>query len=90
MACLQHTIEDEARRLCEKIREIYPDIGRCGIDVQASYDEQTKAWVVSLSKEGHTLKTFLEPQDVQACKEGRECIHLGLQIEQLKKHVGLL
>lgn len=90
MACLDHKLEYEAKQLCDKIREIYQDIGRCGIDVQASYDDEKKAWVVSLSKGEHTLKTYLEPKDVEACKMGKECIHLGLQLEQLKKNVGLV
>lgn len=79
-----------AQELCKKIREIYPDIGRCGIEISAEYDEQAKAWAVTLSKEGHTLKTFLDDKDIQACREGKECIHLGAQIEQLKKNVGLV
>ena len=36
--------------LCEKIREIYPDIGQCGIDIDVDYDEQQDRWVVNLKK----------------------------------------
>ncbi len=90
MGCLYCNPAVDADTICQKIREIYPDIGRCGIEVSAQYHEQAKAWAITLSKEGHTLKTFLDEEDVKACKEGKECIHLGIQIEQLKKHVGLV
>jgi hypothetical protein len=69
--------------LCEKIQEIYPDIGKCGIDVEVDYDESKKAWLVNLEKGGQELVTHLDPPDAQACMEGKECVHLGLQIGQL-------
>lgn len=34
--------------LCEKIREIYPDAGECGINVDTEYDQDQ-----------HKFKTFL-------------------------------
>ncbi|SFM58811.1 hypothetical protein [Thermodesulforhabdus norvegica] len=89
MTCAHCTTGIDSTVICQKIREIYPDIGRCGIEVSAQYDDQAKAWAVTLSKEGHTLKTFLDEEDIRACQEGRECIHLGTQIEQLKKNLGL-
>jgi len=46
--------------LCEKIRELYPDIGECGIDVDVDYDEEQKSWTVNLKKDHIELKHFLE------------------------------
>jgi hypothetical protein len=71
--------------LCDKIRSIYPEIGECGIDVDITYDQGKKASVVDLKKEGRHLITYLEPQDADACMEGKQCVHLGMQISQLIK-----
>lgn len=73
--------------LCEKIREVFPDIGECGIDVKVSYDTETKAWAVDLKKGHHRLKTYLEPEDADICMDGRQCVGLGIQIAQLKANI---
>ena len=79
-------MHDKAK-LCEKIRSIYPDIGSCGIDVAVDFNDEKEAWVVNLKKGEHELETYLEPQDADRCMEGKECVHLGLQVEQLKKNI---
>lgn len=73
--------------LCKKIRSIYPDIGECGIDLNVNYDETEKAWVVDLKKDSHKLKTYLEPEDVEICMIGKQCIGLGMQISQLRSNI---
>ena len=73
--------------LCKKIKSIYPDIGECGIDVNVEWDEVKKAWVVDLKKDKHELKTHLEPEEATGCMEGNPCVHLGLQIAQLKANI---
>ena len=83
-------IRIDPEKLCQKIREIYPDIGACGIDVHVEWDEEAESWVVILEKEGKTLRTHLDPQDIEACEKGQKCIALGIQIGELKKNVGLL
>ena len=55
----------DRKELCEKIRQMYPDVGECGIDVEAQYDETEKTWVVHLKKGGFKLKTFLEEGDAE-------------------------
>jgi len=73
--------------LCDKIKEIYPDIGACGIDVTVDDDREKKVWVVDLKKDRHRLKTYLEPEDADVCMDGRQCIGLGLQIAQLRANI---
>ena len=73
--------------LCNKITEVYPDIGVCGIDLDVAYDENNKAWQVDLKKGEHHLKTFLEIDDADKCMEGKECVSLGLQVAQLKENL---
>lgn len=77
----------EKKELCDKIRSIYPEIGECGIDVDVSYDEQNQRWVVYLNKDDKSLKTFLEPGDAELCLQGKQCVSLGIEINQLKDSI---
>ncbi len=77
----------QASELCEKIRQVHPDIGKCGIDVSAEWDDRLKVWTVDLKRGNRELKTFMEPEDADACMEGRQCVSLGIQIAQLKDNV---
>ena len=78
-------IDKEA--LCKQIRSIYPEVGECGIDVDVDYDQAKEAWIVDLKAQGRRLKTHLEPEDVEACVQGRKCMALGTQIGQLVDNV---
>lgn len=69
--------------LCNKIREIYPEIGKCGIDTAVSWDEEKKAWVVDFEYKGKHVRHYLEDQDAAACMEGKKCVALGIDIGQL-------
>ncbi|MBS3809325.1 MAG: hypothetical protein KGY38_04100 [Desulfobacterales bacterium] len=73
--------------LCQKIKDIYPDIGECGIDVSVNYDNEKNAYIVDLKKDQHELTTHLEPEDAETCMNGKQCIGLGIQIAQLKDNI---
>ena len=75
------------KELCDKIREIYPEIGECGINIDTEWDADKNAWAVDLKSEGHELKTYLEPEDADGCMDGKQCVSLGLQIAQLKANI---
>ena len=77
----------DKNELCKKIREIYPQVGECGIDVDAAFNEEKGAWIVHLRKDDQELSTHLEPPDARACMEGKECVSLGLQIGQLVDNI---
>jgi len=77
----------DKKELCEKIIELYPDIGECGIDVDVDYDEAQKSWTVNLKKDQIQLKHFLEDQDADLCMGGKQCLSLGLEIAQLKDNI---
>ena len=77
----------DKQELCDKIREIYPEIGECDINIDTEWDEEKKVWVVDLEKGGKELKTFLEPEDADNCIQGKQCVSLGLQIAQLKSNI---
>ncbi len=74
-------------QLCEKIRSVHPDIGKCGIDINVEYSALNTAWIVHLKKNNKHLKTYLEPEDANICMDGKQCIGLGLQISQLKDNI---
>jgi hypothetical protein len=74
-------------KLCQKITEIYPDIGECGIDIVVNRDDLKKVWIVDLKKDGIELKHHLEYNDADKCMEGKQCVSLGLEIAQLKKNI---
>ena len=73
--------------LCEKIQQLYPEIGECGIDLTVDFDKRQNAWVVNLKKDNHELKHFLEKPDAEACIDGKQCVALGLEIAQLLKNI---
>ena len=73
--------------LCKKITEIYPDIGACGIDLNVEFDEGQDRWVVHLEKAQPHVKTFLEEGDAELCLMGRQCVSLGIEINQLRDTV---
>jgi len=77
----------DKKMLCEKIRQLYPDIGECGIDVDVEYDQGQKAWVVHLKKDNQRLKTFLEYGDAEKCMLGQKCVGLGIEIAQLRANI---
>jgi len=77
----------DPKGLCEKIRELYPDVGACGIDVDVEYDQREKMWVVHLKKDHQKLKTFLEDGDAEKCMLGQKCVGLGVEIAQLRVNI---
>ncbi|MCL7488432.1 MAG: hypothetical protein M8357_09700 [Desulfobulbaceae bacterium] len=77
----------DKKELCNKIIELYPEIGECGINVEVAFDEAKNAWVVDLKKDKHELKHHLEIPDADQCMEGKQCVSLGLEIAQLKKNI---
>ena len=77
----------DRQELCDKIVTLYPDIGECGIEVDVTYDKEKKVWVVDLKKDDHELKHHLELADADQCMEGKQCVSLGLEIAQLRKHI---
>jgi hypothetical protein len=73
--------------LCAKIETIYPEIGKCGIDVSVEWDEKKSVWIVDLKSGSQELITHLEKTDAEACMHGKQCVALGLLIAQLKSNI---
>lgn len=78
----------DKEELCKKIIDLYPEIGECGIDVNVDFDKKKNVWIVDLKKDAHELKHHLEIPDADNCMEGKQCVSLGLEIDQLRKNIG--
>ncbi len=74
-------------RLCKKIMEIYPEIGQCDINLDVHFDEEKKAWVAHLAREGKELSTYLDDDEIQACLDGKQCVALGVHVAELARNV---
>ncbi len=74
-------------KLCNKITEVFPNIGVCGVNLNVEYDDNNKAWAIDLKRGEHHLKTYLEIEEVDSCIEGKQCVSLGLQVAQLKENI---
>ena len=74
-------------QVCEKITSMYPDIGACGAELDVSFDEVNKSWLIHLKKGDHELDHRLEFVDVDDCLDEKQCVSLGLEISQLLKNV---
>ena len=77
----------DREELCRKITEIYPEIGKCEIDIDVTLDATNKVWIVDLKKGDYELKHHLEYADADECLEGKQCVSLGLEIAQLRKNI---
>lgn len=73
--------------LCRKIKTVYPDIGRCGIDVSVDFDSENNRWKVGLKRGNKSLETFLEKGDAELCMAGKQCVSLGLEVHQLSDNI---
>jgi hypothetical protein len=68
--------------ICNKIHEMYPQIGECDIDLNVAWDEEKSAWAVDFQKGVHRIKHYLEDEDAALCMEGKQCVRLGLEFGQ--------
>jgi hypothetical protein len=78
------------KELCKKITNIYPDIGACGIDVNVDYDINKEAWMVDLHHGDHHLQTRLELNEALECLDGKKCVSLGIQVNQLVQNLKMI
>ncbi len=77
----------DKQELCNKIVEMYPEIGQCEIDIMVDWNENKNVWVVDLKKDKHELLHYLEEPDADNCMDSKQCVSLGLEIAQLVENV---
>ena len=72
----------DREKLCDKIREMYPDMGSCDTDLNVSWDRERKAWAVDFNLGPDRQRHYLEDADAAACLEGGQCVGLGFEFGQ--------
>lgn len=68
--------------LKSKIKDLFPEIEKYGIEFDLEMDKETDAWLARFKKGDHELATHLEEQDVEECLAGKKCYNLGIQLGQ--------
>ncbi len=74
-------------QVCQKIRNIFPDVGDCGDDIKVEYSTADHMWVVDLKTGKKHLKTFVSEEDVNRCLDGKQCVGLAIEVAQLKSSI---
>ena len=72
----------DREELCNKIREMYPQMGDCDTDLNVSWDEEQNAWAVDFTHGPDRQRHYLEDADAAACLDGRQCVGLGIEFGQ--------
>ena len=65
-----------------RINEMYPEIGKHGINLSLDFNYKLRTFDVTLKKDSDELTTHIEKTDADECMDGIKCIHLGVQIDQ--------
>jgi hypothetical protein len=72
------------QELCKKIEEIFPHAGICGMDYDVEYDQNTQSWEMIVNNGSSRLRTFIKPEVVTNCLEGKSCDPLGMKISHIR------
>lgn len=75
---MQYNVED----LKNKIRELHPEIGEQGLNLEV--ESEGDRYRIKLSKAGEEAGAFLERQDADECLAGKKCVNLAVTITQLR------
>jgi len=74
----------------DKLREMYPEIGKNEISMGLEFSKEKNAYIVKFSKDRHELTTHLEKKDADECMDGIKCVYLGVQIGQFIKNFEII
>ena len=69
-------------QLCDKLHEIYPEIGECNIDLNVNWDNERNVWAVDFTKNGDKIRHYLESEDADLCMDREQCMNLGIEFGQ--------
>jgi hypothetical protein len=72
--------------LREKIRAMYPEIGKHGLAMDVDFNDQKQAYIVRFTRGKEELTTHLEKKDADECMNGIKCVYFGFQIAQFIKN----
>lgn len=68
--------------LCDKISEIYPELGSCDQAMAVNWDDTNQAWAVDFELKGEKIRHYLENLDAAACMLQSKCVGMGIEFGQ--------
>ena len=68
--------------ICNKIKDLYPEMGTCGLDLRVHWNDERNVWAVDFKKDGNEIRHYLEDKDASLCLEGKHCIDMGIEFGQ--------
>jgi hypothetical protein len=66
--------------LAAKVREMYPEVDKYGIDLSVEFDKDQDSWLIKFHKGGNDLYTHISEKEAADCLDGVECVHLGVEL----------
>ena len=72
--------------VCQKVTELNPDLGTCGIDIDTFYSSSKRSWIIVSQKGDHDIVHYLDKQDIKKCMDDVQCFSLGIDVTPLTKH----
>jgi hypothetical protein len=71
--------------VCQKVTELNPDLGTCGIDIDTYYSAAKKSWLIVSKKGDQDIVHFLDKKDIKNCLDEVQCFSLGLDVAELTR-----
>ena len=71
--------------VCQKVKELNPDLGACDVDIETHYSTAKKSWIIVSKKGGHDIVHSLDKMDIKNCLDGVQCFSLGLDVAELTR-----
>jgi len=74
------------KNVCQKVTELNPDLGVCGVDIDTHYSREQKSWIIESKKGDHDTIHFLNREDLKQCLNDGQCISLALDVALLREY----
>lgn len=68
--------------LKDKILEFHPEIAAKAINLDVSFDQQSRRYMLKLSKDAQEFGVYLDQEDADSCMDGKKCVNLAVQVAQ--------
>ena len=75
----------DKREVCQKVEELNPELGSCGIDFDTHYSRAKRSQLIVSKKGDHDIVHFLDKKDIEKCLDDVECFSLGIDVAELTK-----
>ena len=71
--------------VCQKVKELNPDLGVCDVDIETHYSTAKKSWIIVSKKGDHDIVHYLDKKDIKNCLDGVQCFSLGIDVAELTR-----